>query len=87
MIIKGHDVEKASQMVDAMQPSRVGAAYLALTVASVTEGKHAVANENVPFLVRVPCLRPGQISRDCTIILGLKIAKSNNNSACSRRYF
>ena len=77
MIIEGHDVGKASQMVDAMQSSRVGAAYLALTV----------ANETVPFLVPVPCLRPGQISRDCTIFLGLKLAKSNNNSACSRRHF
>ena len=41
MIIEGHDVEKASQMVDAMQSSRVGAAYLALTVVPATEGKHA----------------------------------------------
>ena len=41
MIIEGHDVEKASQMVDAMQSSRVGVAYLALTVAPATEGKHA----------------------------------------------
>ena len=32
MIIEDHDVETASQMVDAMQSSRVGAAYLALTV-------------------------------------------------------
>ena len=84
MIIEGHDVEKATEMVDAMQSSRVGAAYLALTVAPSTEGKHAqivhgLLNETVPFLVPVPCLiiRPGQISRDCT----------NNNSACSRRFF
>ena len=28
MIIEGHDVETASQVVDAMQSSRVGAAYL-----------------------------------------------------------
>ena len=41
MIIQGHDVEKAIQMVDAMQSSRVGAAYLTLTVAPATEGKHA----------------------------------------------
>ena len=41
MIIEGHDVEKATEMVDAMQSSRVGAAYLALTVAPATEGKHA----------------------------------------------
>ena len=81
-------------MVDAMQSSRVGAAYLALKVAPATEGKHAqivhgLLNETVPFLVPVPCLkiRPGQISRDCTIILGLKLPKSNNNSACSRRFF
>ena len=32
-VIEGHDVEKATEMVDAMQSSRVGAAYLALTVA------------------------------------------------------
>ena len=88
MIIEGHDVEKATEMVDAMQSSLVGAAYLALTVAPATEGKyahivHGLLNETVPFLVPVPCLiiRPGQISRDCTIIL------SNNNSACSRRFF
>ena len=75
MIIEGHDVEKATEMVDAMQSSRVGAAYLALTVAPATEGKHAqivhgLLNETVPFLVPVPCLiiRPGQISRDCTNI-------------------
>ena len=81
-------------MVDAMQSSRVGAAYLALKVAPATEGKHAqivhgLLNETVPFLVPIPCLkiRPGQISRDCTIILGLKLPKSNNNSACSRRFF
>ena len=56
-------------MVDAMQSSRVGAAYLALTVALATEGKHAqivhgLLNKTVPFLVPVPCLiiRPGQIS-------------------------
>ena len=73
MIIEGHDVEKATEMVDAMQFSRVGA----LTVAPSKEGKHAqivhgLLNETVPFLVSVPCLiiRPGQISRDCTIILG-----------------
>ena len=41
MIIEGHDVEKASEMVDAMQSSWVGAVYLALTVAPATEGKHA----------------------------------------------
>ena len=41
MIIEGHDVEKESQMVDAMQSSQVWAAYRALTVASATEGKHA----------------------------------------------
>ena len=41
MIIEGHDVEKASPMVDAMQCSWVGAAYLALMVAPATEGKHA----------------------------------------------
>ena len=41
MIIEGHDVEKATKMVDAMQSSRVGAAYLVLTVAPATEGKHA----------------------------------------------
>ena len=87
MIIEGHDVEKATEMVDAMQSSRVGAAYLALTVPPATEGKHAqivhgLLNETVPFLVPVPCL-----SRDCTIILGLKLPKSNNNSACSRRFF
>ena len=46
-----------------------------------------VAYETVPFLVHCPCLRPGQISRDCTIILGLKLAKSNNDSACSQRFF
>ena len=46
-----------------------------------------VANETVPFLVPCPCLRPGQISRDCTIILGLKLATSNNDSACSQRFF
>ena len=40
MIIEGHDVEKESQMVDAMQSSQVWAAYLALTVAPATEGKH-----------------------------------------------
>ena len=56
-------------MVDAMQSSRAGAAYLALTVSPATEGKHAqivhgLLNETVPFLVPVPCLiiRPGQIS-------------------------
>ena len=95
MIIEGHDVEKATEMVDAMQSSRVAAAaYLALTVAPATEGKHAqivhgLLNETVPFLVPLPCLivRPGQISRDCTIILGLKLPKSNNNSASSRRFF
>ena len=94
IIIEGHDVEKATEMVDAMQSSRVGAAYLAFTVAPATECKHAqivhgLLNETVPFLVPVPCLiiRPGQISRDCTIILGLKLPKSNNNSACSRRCF
>ena len=81
MIIEGHDVEKATEMVDEME-----AAYLALTVAPATEGKHAqivhgLLNETVPFLVSVPCLiiRPAQISRDCTIILGLKLPKSNNN--------
>ena len=70
-------MEKATEMVDAMQSSRVGAGHLALTVAPSTEGKHAqifhgLLNETVPFLVPVPCLfiRPGQISRDCTIILG-----------------
>ena len=41
MIIEGHNLEKASQMVDVMQSSRVRAAYLALTVAPATEGKHA----------------------------------------------
>ena len=41
MIIEGHDVEKESQMVDAMQSSQVWAACLALTVALATEGKHA----------------------------------------------
>ena len=41
MIIEGHDVEKASQTVDAIQSSRVGVAYLALTVVPATEGKHA----------------------------------------------
>ena len=46
-----------------------------------------VANETVPFLVPCPCLRPGQMSRDCTIILSLKLAKSNNDSACSQRFF
>ena len=40
MIIEGHDVEKESQMVDAMQSSQVWAAYLALTVAPAREGKH-----------------------------------------------
>ena len=40
MIIEGHNLEKASQMVDVMQSSRVRAAYLALTVAPATEGKH-----------------------------------------------
>ena len=94
MIIEGHDMEKATEMVDAMQSSGMGAAYLALPVAPATEGKqaqivHGLLNETVPFLVPVPCLiiRPGQISRDCTIILGLKLPKSNNNSACSRRFF
>ena len=94
MIIEGHDVEKATEMVDAMQSSRVGAAYLVLTVAPATEGTlaqivHGLRNETVPFLVPVHCLviRPAQISRDCTIILGLKLPKSNNNSACSRRFF
>ena len=94
MITEGHDVEKATKRVDAMQSSRVGAAYLALTVAPATEGKraqivHGLLNETVPFLVPVPFLiiRPGKISRDCTIILNLKLPKSNNNSACSRRFF
>ena len=73
MIIKGHDVEKESQMVDAMQPLRVEVAYLALTVAPATEGKQA------QIVLPVPCLRPGQISRDCTIILGLQFAKSSDN--------
>ena len=80
-------MEKATQMVDAMQSSRVGAAYLALTVSPAIEGKHAqivhgLLNET---LVPVLCLiiRPGQISRDCIIILGLKLPKSNNNTACS----
>ena len=41
MIIEGHDVEKATEMVDALQSSRVGAAYLALTVDPATEGQHA----------------------------------------------
>ena len=63
MVIEGHDVEKATQMVDAMQSSRVGAAYLALTVAPATEGKHAqivhgLLNESVPFLVPVPGVDP-----------------------------
>ena len=40
MIIEGHNVEKDSQMLDAMQSSHVWAAYLALTVAPATEGKH-----------------------------------------------
>ena len=86
MIIEGHDLEKATEMVDAVQSSLVGAAYLALTVAPATEGKHAhivhgLLNETVPFLVSVPCLiiRPGQISRGCTIILDLKLPKSNND--------
>ena len=81
MIIEGHDVEKSTQMVDAMQSSRVEAAYLALTVTPATEGKHAhivrgLLNETVPFLVPVPCLiiRPGQISRYCTHF-GLKASK------------
>ena len=94
MITEGDDVKKATKRVDAMQSSRVGAAYLVLTVAPATEGKHAqivhgLLNETVPFLVPVPYLinRPGQISRDCTIILGLKLPKSNNNSAWSRRFF
>ena len=93
MIIEGHNVEKATEMMDAMQSSRMRAAYLALTVAPATEGKHAqivhgLLNETVPFLVLVPCLiiRLGQISRDCTIILGLKLPKSNNNSACSQQF-
>ena len=56
MIIEGHDVEKATEMVDAMQSSRVGAAYLALTVAPATEGKHAQIvhgslNETVSFFI------------------------------------
>ena len=46
-----------------------------------------VANETVPFLVPCPCLRLALISRDCTIILGLKLAKSNNDSAYSKRFF
>ena len=41
MIIEGHYVEKATEMVEAMQSSRVGAAFPALTVAPATEGKHA----------------------------------------------
>ena len=41
VIIESHDVEKESQMVDSMQSSQVWAAYLALTVAPATEGKHA----------------------------------------------
>ena len=56
IIIEGHDVEKATEMVDAMQSSRVGAAYLALTVAPATEGKACpdcprVAKWDRPFLL------------------------------------
>ena len=40
MIIEGHDVEKESQMVDAMRSPQVWVAYLPLTVAPATEGKH-----------------------------------------------
>ena len=36
-------MERASQIVDAMQSSRVGAAYLALTVAPATEGKYSTS--------------------------------------------
>ena len=62
MIIEGHNVEKATEMVDAMESSRVGTAYLALTVAPATEGKHAqiihgLLNETGPFLVPVPWAR------------------------------
>ena len=41
MIIEGHDVEKATEMVDAMQSSRVGAGHLALTVAPSTDRRQA----------------------------------------------
>ena len=36
-------METASQMVDAMQSSRVGVAYLALTVAPATEDKYSAS--------------------------------------------
>ena len=39
MISEGHDVETVIQTVNAIQSSRVGVVYLALTVALATEGK------------------------------------------------
>ena len=45
MIIEGHDVEKATEMVDAMQPSRVGAAYLALTA----QGNQISSSRSIGF--------------------------------------
>ena len=37
-------METASQIVDAMESSRVGEAYLALTVAPTTEGKYSASS-------------------------------------------
>ena len=90
MIIEGHDVEKANDGCHAILAGGGGISGLngcPCDRRQACPDCPGVANETVPFLVPVPCLRPGQISRHCTIILGLKLPKSNNNSACSRRFF
>ena len=63
MIIEGHDVEKASQMVDAMQSSRVGAAYLTLTVVPATEGKHAQIVQELLMRPSLSHVRDGFLSQ------------------------
>ena len=62
MIIEGHDVEKATQMVDAMQSSVAGGGGVPGLNGCPCDRRQAgpdcprVANETVPFLVPVPCL-------------------------------
>ena len=80
--IEGHDVEKASEMVDAMQFSRVGTAYLALTVAPATEGKHA---QIVQGLLMRPLV--ADLGKFLVIAPSFWEGKSDNNRSCSRRYF
>lgn len=45
MITEGHDVETASQMVDAMQSLRVGALYLALTFTPKVAGNSSASRK------------------------------------------